>query len=102
LSSKINLANDQFDMNLHREAQRSDEEAWNGLQAALSPDNPDTLAAAGNLAVSLRTNGEVARAEELQADTLRRAIRMVGGDHPNVASIASWRRLNCDISPPPI
>ena len=67
----------------------------------LGDENPDTLAAAANLSISLRTVGDTVRAEELLSDTIRHAKRVLGEAHPNVVAMIERTRLNCDISPPP-
>ena len=54
----------------------------------LGADHPDTLAAASNLAVSLRAAGEYQAARELGEDTLARR-RVLGEDHPDTLSSAS-------------
>ena len=48
----------------------------------LGEDHPDTLAAASNLAVSLRAAGEYQAARELDEDTLARRRRVLGDEHP--------------------
>jgi len=49
----------------------------------LGPDNPDTLAAAGTVAVVLRELGRYDKARELTEDTLARHRRVRGEDHPH-------------------
>src|ERR1017187_4424886 len=48
----------------------------------------DTLAAASNLAVSLRAAGEYQAARELDEDTLARRRRVLGEDHPDTLASA--------------
>src|SRR6266704_1360711 len=48
----------------------------------------DTLAAARNLAVSLRAAGEYQAARELDEDTLARRRRVLGEDHPDTLAAA--------------
>jgi len=54
----------------------------------LGEDHPDTLAAASNLAVSLRAAGEYQAARELAEDTLARRRRVLGEDHPDTLASA--------------
>ena len=54
----------------------------------LGEDHPDTLAAASNLAVSLRAAGEYQAARELAEDTLARRRRVLGEDHPDTLTSA--------------
>jgi hypothetical protein len=54
----------------------------------LGEDHPDTLAAASNLAVSLRAAGEYQAARELGEDTLARRRRVLGEDHPDTLASA--------------
>jgi hypothetical protein len=56
--------------------------------AATSEDHPDTPAAASNLAVSLRADGEYQAARELDEDTLARRRRVLGEDHPDTLASA--------------
>ncbi|BCJ52980.1 hypothetical protein Asp14428_44550 [Actinoplanes sp. NBRC 14428] len=102
LSAQVNLANDMFEAGEYDNALRLDEASWAALSGVLGEDNPDTLAAAANLAISRRTVGDTVGAEELLTDTLRRSRLVLGANHPNVLSMSKGRRLNCDISPPPI
>jgi Tetratricopeptide repeat len=55
----------------------------------LGEDHPDTLASAGNLAVSLRAAGEYQAARELDEDSLARRRRILGEDHPDTLASAS-------------
>ena len=55
----------------------------------LGEDHPDTLAAASNLAVSLRAAGEYQAARELDEDTLARRRRVLGEDHPDTLASAN-------------
>jgi hypothetical protein len=56
----------------------------------LGEDHPDTLAAASNLAVSLRAAGEYQAARELGEDTLARRRRVLGEDHPDTGASATF------------
>jgi hypothetical protein len=56
----------------------------------LGEDHPDTLAAASNLAVSLRAAGEYQAARELGEDTLARRRRDLGEDHPDTGASATF------------
>ena len=58
----------------------------------LGEDHPDTLAAASNLAVSLRAAGEYQAARELGEDTLARRRRVLGEDHASHKEQASMIR----------
>ncbi|MFI1988312.1 FxSxx-COOH system tetratricopeptide repeat protein [Actinoplanes sp. NPDC020271] len=102
LSSQANLASDMFESGEYDAALRQDEQTWVALREVLTEDNPDTLAVAANLAVSRRQVGDRGGADELRFDTIRRAKRILGDAHPNVTAMINGRRLNCDISPPPI
>jgi MinD-like ATPase involved in chromosome partitioning or flagellar assembly/tetratricopeptide (TPR) repeat protein len=102
LSAQVNLANDLFEAGEYGAALRLDEETWAALTEVLGSDNPDTLAAAANLSISRRTAGDTAGADTLRTDTVRRSRRALGEKHPNVVAMIDGRRLNCDISPPPI
>jgi MinD-like ATPase involved in chromosome partitioning or flagellar assembly/tetratricopeptide (TPR) repeat protein len=102
LSAQINLANDVFEAGEYDAALRLDEQTWLAFTEVLGPDNPDSLAAAANLVVSLRKVGEAERAGELRSATTQRAGRVLGDNHPNVEAVRQGRRLNCDITPPPI
>jgi hypothetical protein len=59
-----------------------DEDTLARRRRDLGEDHPDTLAAASNLAVSLRAAGEYQAARELDEDTLARRRRVLGEDHP--------------------
>jgi MinD-like ATPase involved in chromosome partitioning or flagellar assembly/tetratricopeptide (TPR) repeat protein len=102
LSTQVNLANDMFEAGQYDAALRTDEQTWRSLSRVLGPDNPDTLAAGANLAVSRKMVGDEQGANELRSDTMKRGKRILGEAHPNIASMREGRRLNCDISPPPI
>ena len=102
LSTLVNLSNDMFEAGEYDAALRQDEQAWEALTNVLGEENPDTLAAAANLAISRRTLGDTAGADELRSDTIRRSRKALGDKHPNVVAMTERRRLNCDISPPPI
>ena len=54
----------------------------------LGEDHPGTLAAASDLAVSLRAAGEYQAARELDEDTLARRRRVLGEDHPDTLASA--------------
>ena len=56
----------------------------------LGEDHPDTLAAASNLAVSLRAAGEYQAARERDEDTLARRRRVLGEDHPDTGASATF------------
>ena len=62
---------------------------WAAAAADLGADHPDTLAAAGDPAVSLRAAGEYQAARELGEDTLANRRRVLGEDHPDTLSSAS-------------
>ena len=66
-----------------------------GLRRILSDDDPTTLLAASNLAVSLRALGQYQAARELDEDTLTRKRRMLGEDHPDTQRSA--RNLAADL-----
>ena len=59
-----------------------DEDTLARRRRDLGEDHPDTLAAASNLAVSLRAAGEYQAARELDEDTLARRRRLLGEEHP--------------------
>src|SRR5260370_1908664 len=69
------------------QAQR-DEDARPRRRRDLGEDHPATLAAASNLAVSLRAAGEYQAARELDEDTLARRRRVLGEDHPDTLASA--------------
>ena len=66
-----------------------DEDTLARRRRDLGEDHPDTLAAASNLAVSLRAAGEYQAARELGEDTLARRRRVLGEDHPDTLAAAS-------------
>ena len=66
-----------------------DEDTLARGRRVLGEDHPDTLAAASNLAVSLRAAGEYQAARELGEDTLARRRRVLGEDHPDTLASAS-------------
>jgi hypothetical protein len=53
------------------------------FREAYGDDDPNTLAAAGNLAVLLAALGEHEQARALDEDTLARRCRILGDDHPD-------------------
>ncbi len=55
----------------------------------LGPDDPETLAAAGTLAVVLRDLGHDGKARDLHEDTVARYRRVFGQDHPGTLATAS-------------
>src|SRR6478672_3086452 len=65
-----------------------DEDTLARRRRDLGEDHPDTLAAASNLAVSLRAAGEYQAARELGEDTLARRRRVLGEDHPDTLASA--------------
>ena len=65
-----------------------DEDILASRRRDLGEDHPDTLAAASNLAVSLRAAGEYQAARELGEDTLARRRRVLGEDHPDTLTSA--------------
>ena len=65
-----------------------DEDTLARRRRDLGEDHPDTLAAASNLAVSLRAAGEYQAARELDEDTLARRRRVLGEDHPDTLTSA--------------
>ncbi len=65
-----------------------DEDTLARRRRDLGEDHPDTLAAASNLAVSLRAAGEYQAARELDEDTLARRRRVLGEDHPDTLASA--------------
>src|SRR6266567_3689972 len=65
-----------------------DEDTLARRRRDLGEDHPDTLAAASNLAVSLRAVGEYQAARELDEDTLARRRRVLGEDHPDTLASA--------------
>jgi hypothetical protein len=66
-----------------------DEDTLARRRRDLGEDHPDTLAAASNLAVSLRAAGEYQAARELGEDTLARRRRVLGEDHPDTRASAA-------------
>jgi hypothetical protein len=64
-----------------------DEDTLARRRRDLGEDHPDTLAAASNLAVSLRAAGE---SRELGEDTLARRRRVLGEDHPDTGASATF------------
>ena len=67
-----------------------DEDTLARRRRDLGEDHPDTLAAASNLAVSLRAAGEYQAARELDEDTLARRRRVLGEDHPDTGASATF------------
>ena len=67
---------------------RLDEDILARRRRDLGEDHPGTLAAASNLAVSLRAAGEYQAARELGEDTLARRRRVLGEDHPDTLAAA--------------
>jgi Tetratricopeptide repeat len=67
-----------------------DEDTLARRRRDLGEDHPDTLAAASNLAVSLRAAGEYQAARELGEDTLARRRRVLGEDHPDTGASATF------------
>ena len=67
-----------------------DEDTLARRRRDLGEDHPDTLAAASNLAVSLRAAGEYQAARELDEDTLARCRRVLGEDHPDTGASATF------------
>ena len=65
-----------------------DEDTLARRRRDLGEDHPGTLAAASNLAVSLRAAGEYQAARELGEDTLARRRRVLGEDHPDTLASA--------------
>ena len=65
-----------------------DEDTLARRRRDLGEDHPGTLAAASNLAVSLRAAGEYQAARELDEDTLARRRRVLGEDHPDTLASA--------------
>ncbi|HYS36957.1 MAG TPA: FxSxx-COOH system tetratricopeptide repeat protein [Pseudonocardiaceae bacterium] len=63
--------------------------AHNRRLARLGVDHPDTLAAAGNLALGLQALGQVEQARDLDQDTLERCRRVFGDDDPYTLTSAS-------------
>jgi tetratricopeptide repeat protein len=61
----------------------------------LGDDHPATLFSANNLAVDLRTLGEVRAARDLDQDTLARRRRVLGEDHPE--TLLSTDNLAADL-----
>ncbi|OLZ46109.1 hypothetical protein BS329_31060 [Amycolatopsis coloradensis] len=66
-----------------RPAKRLYEEVYRHRRAESGPNAPITLAAAGNLALTLWDVGEFERARGLNEDTLDRYRRVLGDDHPD-------------------
>ncbi|BCB82578.1 hypothetical protein GCM10022251_79570 [Phytohabitans flavus] len=104
LAVLVNRANALYDLGQYPEALAIDEDIYPRLTSpeGLGPDHPDTIAAANNLAISRRINGDRASAQELIQEQLARAMRVLGADHPNTAAIRNGVRLNCDIDPPEV
>jgi len=71
-----------------------DEDTLARRRRDLGEDHPDTLAAASNLAVSLRAAGEYRAARELDEDTLARRRRVLGEDHPDTLASADGLALS--------
>ena len=67
-----------------------DEDTLARRRRDLGEDHPGTLAAASNLAVSLRAAGEYQAARELDEDTLARRRRVLGEDHPDTGASATF------------
>ena len=65
-----------------------DEDTLARRRRDLGEDHSDTLAAASDLAVSLRAAGEYQAARELGEDTLARRRRVLGEDHPDTLASA--------------
>ena len=67
-----------------------DEDTLARRRRNLGEDHPGTLAAASNLAVSLRAAGEYQAARELNEDILARRRRVLGEDHPDTGASAAF------------
>jgi hypothetical protein len=76
------------------EALRIDEDLYQRHVRALGPDDPATLNAAHNLAVSVRLTGDYHRARDLDHDTQQRRVRLFGEDH--AVTLESTRNLIID------
>src|SRR4029077_13586368 len=71
-----------------RDQEQLDEDTLARRRRDLGEGPPATLAAASNLAVSLRAAGEYQAARELDEDTLARRRRVLGEDHPDTLTSA--------------
>ena len=67
----------------------SQEEVLEARRRVLGEEHPDTLTAANNLAQTLRAQGELARAGELQEGVLEARRRVLGAEHPDTLKAAS-------------
>jgi tetratricopeptide (TPR) repeat protein len=67
-------------------ATKLSEEIYVKSRRLFGEDDPETLNAAFQHALSLRLSGEYGAAAELDADTLRRRIEVLGPDHPKTLS----------------
>ncbi|WP_285471758.1 FxSxx-COOH system tetratricopeptide repeat protein [Actinoplanes sp. NBRC 101535] len=65
------------------------ERAFGLYRSELGADDPQTLNAAGNLAVNLSAVGRADQARRLDEDTLERKRRLLGMDHPDTLTAAS-------------
>ena len=54
----------------------------------LGAEHPATLTAAGNLAQTLSSQGELARAQELEEGVLEARRRVLGDEHPDTLKAA--------------
>ena len=56
---------------------------WQGREALSGPENPGTLTAMNNLALTLRAQGDLAGARGLQDQVLTLSRRLLGPEHPD-------------------
>ncbi len=97
----INLTNDVYAMGEYAEARQRDEDTYRRMRLVVGEDHPDTLAVAGNLAISRLADGDLAGAQSMQERTVQRSRQILGDTHPNTIAVRDGIRLNCDIEPPP-
>jgi Tetratricopeptide repeat len=81
-----------------RQAQVRAESALSAYRAVLGHDHPFTLAAALNLAIILRTNGDYAAATELDTQTAARLEAALGARHPHTLSAKSGVASNASLA----
>jgi hypothetical protein len=67
----------------------------------LGPRHPDTLACAGNYAVTLSASNWEAEATALQRQVLASMVDVLGANHPDIEALRRWRPQSRELEPPP-
>ncbi|MEE1827073.1 FxSxx-COOH system tetratricopeptide repeat protein [Streptomyces sp. BE20] len=89
LRLRVQLGNIQRSLGVVRDAYETDRDVLVRLRAALGPDHPYTVAAAGSLGGDLRHLGRYREARELDRETLATGLRVLGPDHPRTMMAAN-------------